>query len=83
MSDREGDDDDDREHDFPKERQKYIAERQTPGRAHEWNGRRYVDPPGYDATKDQEELRKTKRQVDAVISQKRNAERRRGRESRS
>ncbi len=52
------------------ERQKYIKDRQTPGRVHEWDGRRFVDPPSYDCTKDQEELRKTERQVSRLVSKK-------------
>ncbi len=63
--------DDDREHDFPRERQKYIKDRQEPGREHLWHGRRFVDPPSYDATKDEEELRKTKHQLNALAAKKR------------
>ncbi len=68
--------DDDREHDFPRERQKYIVERQKPGREHKWldpegRERRFVDPPRYDRTRDDEELRKTKRQVNALAAKKR------------
>ncbi len=50
----------DEEPDAPGLRRRFIVERQQPGRVHEWNGRRFVDPPSYDATKDQEELRKVK-----------------------
>ncbi len=68
--------DDDREHDFPRERQKYIVERQQPGREHKWldpegRERRFVDPPRYDRTRDEEELRKVKRQVNALAAKKR------------
>ena len=63
--------DDDREYDFPRERQKYIKDRQEPERVHEWNGRRFVDPPSYDATKDRDELRKVQRQVSALAAKKR------------
>jgi len=52
-------------------RRPYIAKRQERHRA------------VYDAGKDQDGLLKTKRQVDAVIAKKRNAEGRRGREVRS
>ncbi len=68
-SDFEPDDDD--EYDFPRERQKYIKDRQEPGREHIWNGRRFVDPPTYDRTRDDEELRKVKRQVNALAAKKR------------
>ncbi len=63
--------DDDREHDFPRERQKYTVERQQPGREYILNGRRFVDSPRYDRTRDDEELRKTKRQVNALAAKKR------------
>ena len=63
--------DDDREHDFPRERQKYIKDRQQPGREHILNGRRFVDSPTYDRTRDDEELRKVKRQVNALATKKR------------
>ena len=63
--------DHDEEYDFPRERQKYIKDRQQPGRVHEWHGRRFVDPPSYDATKDQEEMRKVKRQLNALAAKKR------------
>ncbi len=63
--------DDDREHDFPHERQKYIKDRQVPGREHIWHGRRFVDSPTYDGTRDEEELRKVKRQVNALAAKKR------------
>ncbi len=63
--------DDDREYDFPRERQKYIKDRQQPGRVHEWNGRRFVDSPTYDRTRDEEELRKVQRQVNALAAKKR------------
>ena len=63
-SDREGGDDDEREHDFPRERQKYIADRQQPGREYKWRDpegreRHFVDPPRFDGSKDREELRKS------------------------
>ncbi len=61
----------DEDYDVPRERQKYIKDRQQPGREFECNGRRFVDPPTYDATRDQEELRKVKRQVDALAAKKR------------
>ena len=73
LDDSDLDPDDDREHDFPRERQKYIKDRQEPGREHIWHGRRFVDPPSYDATKDEEELRKTKRQLSALAAKKRKA----------
>ena len=63
--------DDEREYDFPRERQKYIKDRQVPGRAHILNGRRFVDSPSYDSTRDDEELRKAKRQVNALAAKKR------------
>ena len=67
--DREPNHDD--EYDFPRERQKYILGRQQPGREYILNGRRFVDPPSYDATKDQEELRKVERQLNALAAKKR------------
>ena len=63
--------DHDEEPDAPGLRRRFIVERQRPGRVHEWNGRRFVDPPSYDATRDDEELRKTKRQVNALVAKKR------------
>ena len=53
------------EYDFPKERQKYIADRQRPGREYTWRGpdgreRRFIDPPSYNRAKDEVELRKAK-----------------------
>ncbi len=68
--------DHDREHDFPHERQKYIKDRQQPGREHKWldpegRERRFVDPPSYDRTRDDEELRKAQRQVNALAAKKR------------
>ncbi len=63
--------DHDEEYDFPRERQKYIKDRQEPGRGHIWHGRRFVDPPSYDKMKDVEELRKVKRQVNALVAKKR------------
>ena len=63
--------DDDNEYDFPRQRQKYIKDRQEPGREHIWHGRRFVDPPSYDKTKDDEELRKAQRQVNALAAKKR------------
>ncbi len=68
-SDDEPDHDD--EYDFPRERQKYIKDRQTPGRGHIWQGGRLIYRPSYDATRDQEELRKVKRQVNALAAKKR------------
>ena len=65
------DPEDDREYDFPRERQKYIKQRQEPGREHISHGRRFVDPPSYDATKDEEELRKVERQLNALAAKKR------------
>ena len=73
LDDSDLDPDDDREFDFPRERQKYIKDRQEPGREHIWHGRRVVDPPTYDATKDEEELRKTKRQLSTLAAKKRKA----------
>ncbi len=61
----------DEEHDFPRERQKYIKDRQEPGREHIWHGRRFVDSPTYDRTRDDEELRKVQRQVNALAAKKR------------
>ena len=46
------------EPDAPELRRRFIAERQKPGREHEWNGRRFVDPPSYDRAKDDEEGRR-------------------------
>ncbi len=63
--------DHDREPDAPGLRRRFIVERQQPGRVHEWNGRRFVDSPTYDVTKDQDELRKIKRQVNALTAKKR------------
>ncbi len=63
--------DDDREYDFPRERQKYIKDRQQPGRGHIWQGGRLIYRPSYDATKDDEELRKVKRQLNALAAKKR------------
>ena len=71
LDDSDLDPDDDREFDFPRERQKYIKDRQEPGREHIWDGRRFVDPPSYDATKDQEEMRKVKSQLNALAAKKR------------
>ncbi len=62
---------DEREHDFPRERQKYIKDRQQPGREYTCNGRRFVDPPTYDRTRDDEEMRKTKQHVNALAAKKR------------
>ena len=73
LDDSDLDPDDDREFDFPRERQKYIKDRQEPGREHIWHGGRVVDPPTYDATKDEEELRKTKRQLSTLAAKKRKA----------
>ncbi len=61
----------DEEPDAPELRRRFIADRQVPGREHIWNGRRFVDPPSYDATKDQEELRKVQHQVNALAAKKR------------
>ncbi len=66
----------DNEYDFPRERRKYIADRQQPGREFTWRdpeGRehRFVDPPSYDRTRDEEELRKGKGQVNALATKKR------------
>ncbi len=63
--------DQDEEYDFPRERQKYTVERQQPGREYILNGRRFVDSPSYDSTRDDEELRKAKRQVNALAAKKR------------
>ena len=41
------------------------------GRARLWQGGRFVDSPTYDATKDDEELRKAQRQVNALAAKKR------------
>ncbi len=68
--------DHDMEPDAPGLRRRFIADRQGPPRE-----RRYVDQDGrechflvpsrYNATKDQEELRKVKRQVNALVAKKR------------
>ena len=71
LDDSDLDPDDDREFDFPRERRKYIKDRQMPGREYECNGRRFVDSPTYDATKDQDELRKVKSQLSALVAKKR------------
>ena len=63
--------DHDEEYDFPRERQKYIKDRQQPGREYTCNGRRFVDPPTYDATKDQAEMRKVERQLNTLAAKKR------------
>ena len=63
--------DHDNEPDEPGARQWFIKERQEHGRVHEWHGRHFADPPSYDATKDQDELRKVKRQVNALAAKKR------------
>ncbi len=63
--------DDAPEPDAPGLRRRFIADRQEPGRVHEWSGRRFVDSPSYDATRDQDELRKVKRQVNALAAKKR------------
>ncbi len=68
-SDDEPDHDD--EYDFPRERQKYIKDRQVPGRGHIYQGGRLIYRPSYDATKDQEEMRKVERQVNALVAKKR------------
>ncbi len=61
----------DMEPDAPGLRRRFIVERQEPGRVHEWHGCRFVDPPSYDATKDQDEMRKTKRQLSTLAAKKR------------
>jgi len=63
--------DHDEEYDFPRERQKYIKDRQQPGRGHIWQGGRFVASPGYDRTRDDEELRKVKSQLSALAAKKR------------
>jgi hypothetical protein len=63
--------DHDDEYDFPRERQKYIKDRQTPGRGQIWQGGRLIYRPTYDVTKDRDELREIKRQVNALAAKKR------------
>ena len=67
---------DDREFDCPAARRRFIAERQGPPREHRYvdqGGRecRVLEPSRYDATKDQEEMRKVKRQLNALAAKKR------------
>jgi hypothetical protein len=50
--------DHDNEFDFPRERRKYIADRQQPGRGHIWQGGRLIYRPSY-------------RQVTALAAKKR------------
>ncbi len=62
--------------DEPELRRRFIVERQGPPRQHRYvdqDGRecRVLDPSRYDATKDQDELRKVKRQVNALAAKKR------------
>ena len=68
---------DDREFDCPAARRRFIAERQGPPRQHRYvdqDGRecRVLEPSRYDATKDQDELRKVNRQLNALAAKKRN-----------
>ena len=67
---------DDREFDCPAARRRFIAERQGPPREHRYvdqDGRecRVLEPSRYDATKDQEEMRKVERQLNALAAKKR------------
>ena len=67
---------DDREFDCPAARRRFIAERQGPPRQHRYvdqDGRecRVLDPSRYDATRDDEELRKAQRWVNALAAKKR------------
>ncbi len=57
----------DMEFDAPEHRRRFIAERQKPGRGHIYQGGRLIYRPSYDATRDQEELRKAQRQVGATV----------------
>ena len=66
----------DEEPDAPGLRRRFIVERQKPPRQHRYvdqDGRecRVLEPSRYDATKDQEEMRKVKRQLNALAAKKR------------